>query len=151
MSYERIRLETSGDVAWLKLAHTQALNAVSEKMLTELHHALSQIESGSTGARCVVLTGEGRGFCAGAHLADEDSTPGSNGARDGGSQLEQRYHPILRKLRDLPMPLITSVNGVAAGVGMSFALMGDMILASDKAYFLQAFRSFLNLQNLHIR
>lgn len=138
--YERIKLEIVGDVAWLKLAHTEVLNAISVKMLTELEQALSQIESGSTGARCVVLTGEGRGFCAGANLADEDRPRASNNAPDGGSVLEQRYHPILRKIRDLPMPLITSVNGVAAGVGMSFALMGDMILASDKAYFLQAFR-----------
>jgi len=138
--YERIKLEIVGDVAWLKLAHTEVLNAISVKMLTELEQALSQIESGATGARCVVLTGEGRGFCAGANLADEDRPRASNSAPDGGSVLEQRYHPILRKIRDLPMPLITSVNGVAAGVGMSFALMGDMILASDKAYFLQAFR-----------
>jgi 2-(1,2-epoxy-1,2-dihydrophenyl)acetyl-CoA isomerase len=85
----------------------------------------------------VLLTGEGRGFSAGANLGG--SGP-STKADDAGAVLETHYHPLLRRLRDLPMPIVTAVNGVAAGVGMSVALMGDMVLAARSAYFLQAFR-----------
>ena len=60
--------------------------------------------------------------------------------RDAGSVLETQYHPFLRRLRELPMPFMTAVNGAAAGVGMSFALMGDLVLCARSAYFLQAFR-----------
>jgi 2-(1,2-epoxy-1,2-dihydrophenyl)acetyl-CoA isomerase len=81
------------------------------------------------------MTGAGRGFCAGANLQ-----PGSSGSRDAGLVLETLYHPFLRRLRELPMPLVTAANGAAAGVGMSFALMGDLVLCARSAYFLQAFR-----------
>src|SRR5216683_2025378 len=83
----------------------------------------------------VVMTGAGRGFCAGANLQ-----PGSSGSRDAGLVLETLYHPFLRRLRELSLPLVTAVNGAAAGVGMSFALMGDLVLCARSAYFLQAFR-----------
>jgi 2-(1,2-epoxy-1,2-dihydrophenyl)acetyl-CoA isomerase len=85
--------------------------------------------------RAIVLTGEGRGFCSGANLAEAQSGE----PRDAGKHLEQYYHPLLRRLRDLELPILTAVNGVAAGIGMSLALMGDIILAARTAYFLQAF------------
>jgi 2-(1,2-epoxy-1,2-dihydrophenyl)acetyl-CoA isomerase len=81
------------------------------------------------------MTGEGRAFCAGANLQ-----PASGERVDAGTLLETVFHPFLRRLRELAVPLITAVNGVAAGVGMSFALMGDLVLCARSAYFLQAFR-----------
>ena len=87
--------------------------------------------------RCLIVTGAGRGFCAGANLQPSGNV---SGQRDAGSVLETHYHPMLRKLRELPMPIVSAVNGAAAGVGMSLALMGDLVLCAQSAYFLQAFR-----------
>jgi 2-(1,2-epoxy-1,2-dihydrophenyl)acetyl-CoA isomerase len=134
-----VLLTFTDNVALLTFNHPEALNAISQQMLRDLSGALDQIEDPKTGARCLILTGAGRGFCAGAHLDD----PGGD-LRDeehnAGKVLEQWYHPILLRLRDLRMPIITAVNGPAAGVGMSFAMMGDIVIAARSAYFLQAFR-----------
>jgi 2-(1,2-epoxy-1,2-dihydrophenyl)acetyl-CoA isomerase len=139
MSYERISLEFENGVARLTLNHPEALNAISLQMLRELHDALPRIADPANGARCLLFTGAGRGFCAGANLTDSEASLAA-GERDPGTVLEQHYHPLLLQLRDLPMPVVTAVNGVAAGAGMSFALMGDMVIAARSAYFLQAFR-----------
>jgi 2-(1,2-epoxy-1,2-dihydrophenyl)acetyl-CoA isomerase len=134
--FERAHLTAHGAVALLTLNHPEAMNAVSPKMLKGLTHALNEIEK-SGEFRAIVMTGEGRGFCAGANLTE---IPEERASADGvGSALETAYHPFLRRLRDLKMPLVTAVNGAAAGVGMSIALMGDLILAARSAYFLQAF------------
>lgn len=139
MSYQRIILEFRNNVALLTLNHPEALNALSIQMLRELKDALPRIADPANGARCLLLTGAGRGFSAGANLTDPDA--GEVAAeRDPGIVLEGYYHPLLLALRDLPMPVLTAVNGPAAGAGMSFALMGDMVLAARSAYFLQAFR-----------
>ncbi|MGF1456714.1 MAG: enoyl-CoA hydratase/isomerase [Alphaproteobacteria bacterium] len=139
MAFERIKLEFQDDVAVLTLSHPEALNAVSLKMLAELTEAIDMASDRTHGARCLLMTGEGRAFCAGANLTD-DAVDRSDGERDAGKVLEERYHPFLLKLRNLKMPFITAVNGVAAGVGMSFALMGDLVLVARSAYFLQAFK-----------
>lgn len=134
--FERAYLTAHGNVALITLNHPEAMNAVSPKMLKGLTHALNHVEKAGT-FRAVVLTGEGRGFCAGANLTE---IPEERASTDGvGSALETAYHPFLRKLRDLNIPFVTAVNGAAAGVGMSIALMGDLILAARSAYFLQAF------------
>ena len=111
------------------------MNAVGLEMLGGLSEAIDHVQDKVNGFRALILTGEGRGFCSGANLSS-----GMSGKRlDAGAALETSYHPFLRKLRNLEMPFITAVNGAAAGVGMSFALMGDIIMASRSAYFLQAF------------
>jgi 2-(1,2-epoxy-1,2-dihydrophenyl)acetyl-CoA isomerase len=134
--FERAYLTAHGNVAVITLNHPEAMNAVSPKMLKGLTHALNHVEK-SGKFRAVVMTGEGRGFCAGANLTE---IPEERASADGvGSALETAYHPFLRKLRDLNIPFVTAVNGAAAGVGMSIALMGDLILAARSAYFLQAF------------
>jgi 2-(1,2-epoxy-1,2-dihydrophenyl)acetyl-CoA isomerase len=138
MEFERARLDIDGPVATLTLNHPEVMNAVSMEMLGGLMKALDQVENESNGVRCLVMTGEGRGFCTGANLQGRGDNNG--GRADAGSALETAYHPFLRRLRNLPMPFITSVNGPAAGVGMSFALMGDLVLCAKSAYFLQAFR-----------
>ena len=145
MEFNKVKVDMDGDVAVLTLNDPKALNAVSPDMLEGLADALEWIDTPDNGVRCVVMTGEGRGFCAGANLAGgrPGERPGEqrpNTQPDAGQALEQKYHPILRKIRKLKMPFITAVNGPAAGVGMSFALMGDMVLAARSSYFLQAFR-----------
>src|SRR6202048_3741380 len=135
MEFNRAKLEIEGPVGILTLNHPEVMNAVSPEMLGGLMQAIDAIEDVKNGMRCVVMTGAGRGFCAGANLQH-----GSGGSRDAGLVLETLYHPFLRRLRELPIPLVTAVNGAAAGVGMSFALMGDLVLCARSAYFLQAFR-----------
>ncbi len=140
MKNGKVKLDIDGPVAVLTLNDPSALNSVSVPMLEDIQAALDALEAKDSGVRCMILTGEGRGFCAGANLGGGISKePGSKDS-DAGDVLERFYHPILKRLRDLPFPMITAVNGVAAGVGMSFALMGDMILAAKSSYFLQAFR-----------
>ncbi len=137
MEFERVKLDIHGQVAILTLNHPEVMNAVSQEMLGGLMKAIDHVEHPKNGARCLVMTGAGRGFCAGANLQPRSSGEGSG---DAGSVLETHYHPFLRRLRELPMPFVTAVNGAAAGVGMSFALMGDLVLCARTSYFLQAFR-----------
>jgi 2-(1,2-epoxy-1,2-dihydrophenyl)acetyl-CoA isomerase len=135
--FERVHLNSRGKVAVLTMNHPEVLNAISPRMADGMMKALEFAGDTSNGIRAVVITGEGRGFSSGANLA-ENSGP-SDGPREAGKHLEQHYHPLLRRIRDLELPILTAVNGVAAGVGMSIALMGDLVLAARSAYFLQAF------------
>lgn len=138
MEFERAKLDIDGAVAVMTLNHPEVMNAISLEMLEGLKQALDIVEDPDTGVRCLIMTGEGRGFCTGANLQDRRSEDG--GKQDMGIRLELYYHPFFRRLRNLPIPFLTAVNGPAAGVGMSFALMGDLILCAKSAYFLQAFR-----------
>lgn len=133
----RMSLEFRDKVAILKFNHPEVLNAIGSQMLVDLAAAISQLRNPQNGARCLLLTGEGRAFCAGANL--QDDAPRSEGRGGAGDGLRTTYHPILLSLRDLDMPIVTAVNGAAAGVGMSFAMMGDIVCASKGAFFLQAF------------
>jgi 2-(1,2-epoxy-1,2-dihydrophenyl)acetyl-CoA isomerase len=137
MEFQRAKLDIEGNVGIVTLNHPEVMNAVSTEMIGGIMNALAEVENPKNGLRCLVVTGAGRGFCAGANLQPSGSVSGS---RDAGSVLETHYHPMLRKLRELPMPIVSAVNGAAAGVGMSIALMGDMVLCARSAYFLQAFR-----------
>lgn len=142
MEFELLKLDIDGAVATLTFNDPDALNAMSAPMLESMGKALDIIADPDTGVRCLILTGAGRGFCAGANIA-----PGGAGTRDdngrlpdAGAGLERVYHPLLRQLRNLHCPIVSAVNGPCAGVGMSFALMGDMVIAGKSAFFLQAFR-----------
>jgi 2-(1,2-epoxy-1,2-dihydrophenyl)acetyl-CoA isomerase len=139
MQFKHATLDIDASVATLKLDHQEVMNAVSIDMLGGLMDALNTIEEKKGEVRCVVLTGAGRAFCTGANLQGRNDQNNQT-RRNAGSTLETAFHPFLRRLRNLHCPLITSVNGPAAGAGMSFALMGDIILAAKSAYFLQAFR-----------
>ena len=138
----RVRLEIDGPVATITMNDPPVMNAVGADMVQGLLAAIDIIERKDSGVRAVVWTGEGRGFCTGANLTGGTAAQTQNAPedRDAGAALETVYHPFLRRIRNLNMPVITAVNGAAAGVGMSFALMGDIILAAKSAYFLQAFR-----------
>jgi 2-(1,2-epoxy-1,2-dihydrophenyl)acetyl-CoA isomerase len=139
MDFQRVRLEIEDGIATLTLNHPEVMNAVSMEMLQGLEEAMDVVEDPDINVRCLVMTGEGRGFCTGANLQGRNEGPAPKNP-DAGSALEKAYHPFLRRLRNLSVPFVTSVNGPAAGVGMSFALMGDMILCARSSYFLQAFR-----------
>ena len=136
MTYQRITLQFDGPVAVLSFNHPEVMNAIGQVMLTELSHAVREVADPANGARCLLLTGSVRAFCSGANLADDaPKVPGSR----AGDVLRTGYHPLLMELRDLEMPMVTAVHGAAAGVGMSLAIMADMVCASRSAYFLQAF------------
>jgi 2-(1,2-epoxy-1,2-dihydrophenyl)acetyl-CoA isomerase len=138
MQFERATLELDGAVAILSMNHPEVLNAVSAEMLKGMTDALDALAGSAARPRCLLLTGTGRAFSTGANLQGR----GGSGLvpRGAGHTLETLFHPFARRLRDLPYPLVTAVNGPAAGAGMSIALMGDLVLCARSAYFLQAFR-----------
>lgn len=140
MTYSKIRFEQNGAVAVVTLADPATLNAASLAMVDELADALETLASAGPATRAVVLTGEGRGFCSGANLADAVRSAPAGQPPDAGLALVSHYNPLVARLRDLPVPLVTAVNGGAAGIGCSIALLGDLVVASEDAYFLQAFR-----------
>lgn len=137
MQFKHVTLDFDGSVAILRLDHQEVMNAVSVDMLGGLSDALDAIEEKKDEVRCVVLTGAGRAFCTGANLQGRNNQAKKAKA---GMTLETGFHPFLRRIRNLHCPIVTAVNGPAAGAGMSFALLGDMILCARSSYFLQAFR-----------
>ncbi len=143
MDYKKIRLSVTDRVATITLADPATMNAAGVDTVIELADAFGRVAAGEDGARAVILTGEGRGFCSGANLSGGGATtrpPEADGRPDAGSALESHYNPFVTLMRNFPMPIVTAVNGAAAGVGCSLALMGDLIVAGESAYFLQAFR-----------
>lgn len=138
MEYKKISLKIEDKVAILTFNAPEVLNAVSMDMLMELSHAVNEICSNAE-VRCLLLTGEGRAFCAGANLQGRDQEDGSGAMPQAGSRLETHYHPLINKLRHMEIPMVSAVNGPAVGVGMSFAIMADIVVAAKSAYFLQAF------------
>jgi 2-(1,2-epoxy-1,2-dihydrophenyl)acetyl-CoA isomerase len=133
--YETILTERVGSVLKITLNRPERLNAASLDMADELGAAFYDLGD----ARAVLITGAGKGFCSGADLAARgDRSPLQN---KGGSHLalQNHYNPLLSQILRAPVPVITAVNGAAAGVGCSIALAGDFVLAGQSAYFLQAF------------
>jgi 2-(1,2-epoxy-1,2-dihydrophenyl)acetyl-CoA isomerase len=133
----KVKYELENGVALITLNDPVTLNAIAVDMTDELTAFFKRaVEE----ARCIVLTGEGRAFSSGANLASGAPPIGEDGLPDLGGRLEQTFNPFVTLLRDLPIPYVTAVNGAAAGIGCSFALLGDLIIAGESAYFLQAFR-----------
>lgn len=137
MAYAKVKYELEGNIALITLNDPGTLNAIAVDMTAELTDAFGRAVNE---ARCVVMTGEGRGFSSGANLASGAPPIADDGQPDLGGRLEKTFNPFVTMLRDLPIPYVTAVNGVAAGIGCSFALLGDLIVAGESAYFLQAFR-----------
>jgi 2-(1,2-epoxy-1,2-dihydrophenyl)acetyl-CoA isomerase len=140
-AFEHILLSVDKHVATLTLNRPKVLNAASRPMLRELMLAMDFIENPTSAVRCVLITGAGRAFCAGVDLQPSETSGENNGRHDGGYLLEYHYHPFIRRLRGLEVPVVVAVNGAAVGVGASIALMGDTILCARSAYFLHAFRN----------
>jgi 2-(1,2-epoxy-1,2-dihydrophenyl)acetyl-CoA isomerase len=133
MAYEHVRLEFSpASVATLTITRPDRLNALSAQTVDELRAAVE--ETARSEARCLLLTGEGRGFSSGADLVSAGGLP-----EDAGLALEKHFNPLVEALFALPIPVVAAVNGPAAGAGCSLALAADIVIAARSAYFLQAF------------
>jgi 2-(1,2-epoxy-1,2-dihydrophenyl)acetyl-CoA isomerase len=135
MTYATILFSNEGGIARLTLNRPDRLNSFTVEMHEEVADALSRLE----GARVLVLTGAGRGFCAGQDLNDRAVAPGKE--IDLGESVEKRYNPLVRTLTGLPFPVIARVNGVAAGAGANIALACDVVIAARSARFIQSFAS----------
>ncbi len=137
MKLNTILLEIAEGVATVTLNRPERLNAFTGAMHGELREALAGIRADAS-VRALLVTGAGRGFCAGQDLSERMMSPAT--ARvDAGDSLEKNYNPLLKTLRALPMPVVCAVNGVAAGAGCNLALACDIVIAARSASFLQAF------------
>jgi 2-(1,2-epoxy-1,2-dihydrophenyl)acetyl-CoA isomerase len=134
-SHLSITTETVDAVFVIRLNDTKALNAISLEMVEELMEAF---RLASRTKRAIMLTGCGRAFCSGINL--RSMTIDFDADYDGGEALESHINPLMMLIRDLPIPFVTAVNGLAVGIGSTIALAGDYIVAAEQAYFLQAFR-----------
>jgi len=137
MQFEHILFSIEDGVALLSLNRPKQLNSFNEAMHLEVQQALQRVRD-TPAVRALLLTGEGRGFCAGQDLADRATSPES-GPPDLGDSIERFYNPLICTLRDLPIPVICAVNGVAAGAGANIPLACDLVLAARSARFIQAF------------
>src|SRR3954452_25044710 len=133
MAYETIDFKADGAIARITLNRPDRLNSFTVKMHEEVRDALANLGD----ARVLVLTGAGRGFCAGQDL--NDRAVGAGKAVDLGDTVEQCWNPLVRTLTSLPQPLICRVNGVAAGAGANIALACDIVIAAKSAKFIQSF------------
>jgi 2-(1,2-epoxy-1,2-dihydrophenyl)acetyl-CoA isomerase len=133
MDFEHIRFQLSpAAVATVTLNRPDSLNALNAAMVDELRMAVESLPR--SGARCLLLAGEGRGFSSGADLASGGGLPD-----DVGAALEAHFNPLIEALFALPLPVVAAVRGPCAGAGCSLALAADIVIAARSAYFLQAF------------
>jgi 2-(1,2-epoxy-1,2-dihydrophenyl)acetyl-CoA isomerase len=133
MAYETIDFKADGPIARIMLNRPDRLNSFTAQMHGELRDALANLGD----ARVIVLTGAGRGFCAGQDLNDRAVAPGE--AVDLGETVEASWNPLIRTLTSLPQPVIARINGVAAGAGANVALACDIVIAAKSAKFIQSF------------
>jgi 2-(1,2-epoxy-1,2-dihydrophenyl)acetyl-CoA isomerase len=136
MTYQNILFDITAGVARLTLNRPDRLNSFNTTMHAEVRQALGSLSGGD--ARVLVLTGAGRGFCAGQDLSDRAVAPGGVAA-DLGESVAKNYKPLVLALRSLQLPVIASVNGVAAGAGANIALACDLVIAARSASFVQPF------------
>ena len=139
MPYHDIALKFDGAVAVVTLNRPEKLNSFTHAMHVELRAAFDEIEASQTRGqtRAMIITGAGRGFCAGQDLGDK--TFQINDDFDAGDSLEQNYNPLVKRIVAMPLPVIAGVNGVAAGAGANIALACDIVLAAESAKFIQSF------------
>ena len=136
MNYECIEFSLANGIARITLNRPDKLNSFTAIMHSELQQALTEIENSDV--RVLVITGRGRGFCAGQDLSERQVAAGAAPV-DLGNSIEKFYAPLVRRLRALPLPVIVGVNGVAAGAGANMALAGDIVIAKETASFIQPF------------
>jgi 2-(1,2-epoxy-1,2-dihydrophenyl)acetyl-CoA isomerase len=136
MDYETILYSVDEGVLTITLNRPDVLNAFNRKMTTEIQDALKQAERDAN-ARCIVFTGAGRAFSSGEDLKARQAE--GEGSGSFNSTLRERYNPIVLKMRNMEKPIIGSINGVAAGAGLSIALACDLRIASEKASFIEVF------------
>jgi 2-(1,2-epoxy-1,2-dihydrophenyl)acetyl-CoA isomerase len=137
MGYQHLLFDAADGVARLTLNRPDRLNSFNDAMHAELRDALARVRADAS-TRVLLLTGAGRGFCAGQDLSDRAVAPGGT-AVDLGASVERNYKPLVLALRALPLPVVCAVNGVAAGAGANLALACDVVVAAKSASFLQPF------------
>jgi 2-(1,2-epoxy-1,2-dihydrophenyl)acetyl-CoA isomerase len=137
MPFETILFSVEAGAARLTLNRPERLNSFTVKMHEEIAEALGAIEADRT-IRVLLITGAGRGFCAGQDLSDRAVSP-DGAAPDLGESVGKRYNPLIRRLTSLPMPVVCAVNGVAAGAGASLAFASDIVIAARSAKFIMSF------------
>jgi 2-(1,2-epoxy-1,2-dihydrophenyl)acetyl-CoA isomerase len=135
--YQNIIYASDGGVARITLNRPERLNSFTDAMHADLRDALARVKSDAS-VRVLLLTGAGRGFCAGQDLSEREVPPGMEPV-DIGATIERNYKPLVLMLRALPMPVVCAVNGVAAGAGANVALAADIVIAAKSAMFIQAF------------
>jgi 2-(1,2-epoxy-1,2-dihydrophenyl)acetyl-CoA isomerase len=137
MGYEHILFSNDGGIARLTLNRPERMNSFNDAMHAEVRDALDRVKADAS-LRVLLLTGAGRGFCAGQDLGDRAVAPGAEPV-DLGASIERNYRPLVLALRRLPLPVVCAVNGVAAGAGANIALACDIVIAAKSASFIQAF------------
>ena len=138
MDQDLVLTTTQGAVRTITLSRPAALNSFTGAMHAQLLAALNAAADDAA-VRTVIVTGAGRGFCAGQDLNDPDMAAADGGAPDVGAVIERHYLPLALRVRSMPVPVIAAVNGVAAGAGANFALGCDFVIAARSAAFIQAF------------
>jgi 2-(1,2-epoxy-1,2-dihydrophenyl)acetyl-CoA isomerase len=137
MTYETILFSIEAGIARITLNRPDRLNSFNDQMHSEVRAALDAVRA-DVSVRVLLLTGAGRGFCAGQDLGDRAVAPGGAPV-DLGASIERNYKPLVLGLRALAMPVVCAVNGVAAGAGANLALACDIVVATKSASFIQAF------------
>ncbi|MBQ0944148.1 2-(1,2-epoxy-1,2-dihydrophenyl)acetyl-CoA isomerase [Ideonella sp. 4Y16] len=138
MAEPLVLVTQSGAVRTLALNRPAALNSFTGEMHRQLLAAL-EAAAADAAVRAVILTGSGRGFCAGQDLNDPEMAPDADGNVDIGRLIDAYYQPLALRVRSMPIPVVAAVNGVAAGAGANLALGCDMVVAARSASFIQAF------------
>lgn len=137
MAYENILFSSEAGIARLTLNRPERMNSFNDAMHAEVRDALDRVAADAS-LRVLLLTGAGRGFCAGQDLGDRTVAPGTEPV-DLGASIDRNYRPLVLALRRLPLPVVCAVNGVAAGAGANIALACDIVVAAKSASFIQAF------------
>lgn len=138
VEYQTITLEKNNGVAKLTLNRPDKMNSFNVQMHEEIQNALDNIVSDGV-SRCLLLTGNGRGFCAGQDLCDRAVSTETTSRPDLGLSVEKYYNPLIRRLTGMKMPVICALNGVAAGAGASVAMACDIVIAAKSASFILSF------------
>lgn len=133
MNFENIQYQVENGVGILKLNRPQSLNSFTVAMHLEIQQVMADVKANSQ-VRCLLITGEGRGFCAGQDLNDR-AVDATETAPDLGESVEKYYNPLIRGIMQLDKPVVCAVNGIAAGAGASIALACDIVIAAESAAF----------------
>ena len=143
IQYANVRLEIRGGLATLVLDNPERLNALSADMVLGIISALQEVAKPRRSIRCLMLTGEGRGFCSGADLAGSRQSMAEAARKNLAAlgSVETLFHPLVRRLRDVQVPIVAAVNGPCVGFGVAMVLTADHVIASEDAYFLVPFRN----------
>ncbi len=144
MELETVVVEVNDGLAVLRLNRPEMLNALSIELARDIRAALARVKA-QPEVRALILTGAGRGFCAGAQLREAPLDATETNAQRGARIMKEHYNPMILELTSLPIPVIAAVNGVAAGAGVSIALAADIVLAAESAYFMLVFAPRLGI------